>query len=139
MVSTMKSKTKAVLIDILGFTLILAAAPIGWLPGPGGIAVLVLGLSLLANNHEWAARIRNSVVDKAAEASRRVAEADPVTRWAIDISSVVFIVIAVWLMLRVTGSLAKTSAISFVIVGIIMLFTNQNRHKKLLSKIKRKH
>lgn len=135
----MKSKTKAVLIDILGFTLILAAAPIGWLPGPGGIAVLVLGLSLLANNHEWAARIRNSVVDKAAEASRRVAEADPVTRWAIDISSVVFIVIAVWLMLRVTGSLAKTSAISFVIVGIIMLFTNQNRHKKLLSKIKRKH
>lgn len=135
----MKRKTKAILIDILGFTLVIAAAPIGWLPGPGGFAVLILGLSLLATNHEWAERIMHRVKQELVNANKKVAEADPATKWAIDIFAVLFIIAAVFLITQFTQSLAKTSAISFVIVGVLMVLTNQNRHKKILDKVKRKH
>jgi len=135
----MKRKTKAILIDVLGFTLVLAAAPIGWLPGPGGIAVLILGLSLLATNHEWAERIMNRVKRELTTANQKVSEADPLTKWAIDIFGILFIIIAVFLVTQFTQSLAKTSAISFVIVGISLLLTNRNRHKAVLGKFKRKH
>lgn len=134
----MKERTKAILIDILGFGLIIAAIPIGWLPGPGGIAVLILGLSLLSMNHEWAARLQRSVKDKAVEASRKVSEASPATSWAIDIASIVFIAIAVVLMTQFTKSIVVTSGISFVIAGVAMAATNRNRYKRIWDKLKRK-
>ena len=34
----------------------LAALATGWLPGPGGIPLFIIGLSLLAINHDWAKR-----------------------------------------------------------------------------------
>jgi hypothetical protein len=48
--------TKLVVLDILGVLLIIAAGLIGWIPGPGGIPLLLAGLGLLAINHEWARR-----------------------------------------------------------------------------------
>ena len=135
----MKQRTKAILVDILGFTLILAAIPLGWLPGPGGIPLVILGLSLLANNHEWAERWLDRVKRQAGKAADSVANSDPVTRWAIDIFSVILIAGAVILLTQFTRSVAITAAISFVIVGITMLLTNQNRYQKAWEKFRRKH
>jgi hypothetical protein len=135
----MKSKTKAILIDILGVLLILAAIPLAWLPGPGGIPLVILGLSLLANNHEWAERLMNRVKKEANEAAKRVSEADPVTKWTIDIMSVVFIAAAVILLVKFTGSVAITAGISLTIAGITLLMTNQNRYQKAWRKFRRKH
>lgn len=131
----MKKKTKALLVDILGFSLIIIAPFLGWLPGPGGIPLLIIGLSLLANNHEWAERLMQKVKDQVADANKRVTEADPVTKWGIDILSVIFIAGAVFATTKVTGSLWKTTAISFIIAGTILLATNQNRHKRVFKKI----
>lgn len=135
----MKQKTKAVLIDILGFALILVAIPIGWLPGPGGIPLIILGLSLLATNHEWAERIMNRLKDEVSNASKRVTEADPVTKWGIDIMGIVFIAGAVVLLTQFTRSITTAAAISFCIAATILLATNQNRHMRLWKKIQRKH
>jgi Kef-type K+ transport system membrane component KefB len=52
---------KRLLIDIAGFGLILSSGLVGWLPGPGGIPVLLAGLGLLATNHEWAERLLNQL------------------------------------------------------------------------------
>ena len=134
----MKNRTKAILVDILGFGLIIAAAPVGWLPGPGGIALLVLGLSLLANNHEWAERLMNKVKAKAETASKQITEASPRTKWLIDISSVLFIIVAAVLITQFTQSILMTSGISFIIAGVLMALTNQNRHKRIWERLKRK-
>lgn len=135
----MKQKTKAILVDILGFTLIIVAIPIGWLPGPGGIPLIILGLSLLATNHEWAERIMNRLKAKVSTASKRVTEADPVTKWGIDILGIIFITGAVILLTQFTKSLTTTAAISLCIGATVLLLTNQNRHKKIWRKIFRKH
>ena len=38
----------------IGFTLILTAGAIGWLPGPGGIPLFLLGIFVLASEFKWA-------------------------------------------------------------------------------------
>jgi hypothetical protein len=135
----MKHKTKALLVDILGFTLILVAIPIGWLPGPGGIPLIILGLSLLATNHEWAERIMNRLKAEVSSASKRVTEASPVTKWSIDILGIIFISAAVLLLTQFTRSITTTAAISLCIGATLLLITNQNRYKRLWNRLRGKH
>lgn len=135
----MKSKTKAILVDVLGFTLILVAIPIGWLPGPGGIPLIILGLSLLATNHEWAERIMNRLKAEVSNASKKVTEASPATKWGIDILGIIFITGAVILLTQFTKSITTVAAISFCIAASLLLVTNQNRHVRLWRKLRRKH
>jgi Kef-type K+ transport system membrane component KefB len=59
--NSIKPFYKRLLIDIAGFGLILSSGLVGWLPGPGGIPVLLAGLGLLATNHEWAERLLNQL------------------------------------------------------------------------------
>jgi hypothetical protein len=134
----MKQRVKAVAVDILGLSLILAAIPIGWIPGPGGIPLVILGLSLLATNHEWAGHMMERVKEQSTKASKQVSESSPRTKWVIDILSIVFIAAAVILFTQFTQSIAITSAVSFVISGVILLATNQNRYKRIWKNHKRK-
>ncbi|MGL5840032.1 MAG: hypothetical protein ACRCY3_16185 [Sphingorhabdus sp.] len=41
---------------LLGWTLIILAPLIGWLPGPGGLILFPIGLALLIKNSRWAKR-----------------------------------------------------------------------------------
>lgn len=135
----MKKKTRALLIDILGFTCIIIAPFLGWIPGPGGIPLLIIGLSLLANNHEWAEKLLQKVKDRTSSAAAKVTEASPAVQWAIDIGSVILIAAAVIVITQATKSLLTTAAISFIIAGVILLATNQNRYLKLWNKLRSKH
>lgn len=135
----MKQKTKALLVDILGFGCIIASPLLGWLPGPGGIPLLIIGLSLLANNHEWAEKLLAKVKEHAGNATKKVSQSSPVVRLAIDILSVVLIAIAVLIMVYVTRDLFKAAAISLIIVAVVLTFTNQNRYKRAWNKFTRKH
>ncbi|MCU0667022.1 MAG: hypothetical protein MUF85_00160 [Patescibacteria group bacterium] len=50
----MQKHLKRILIDMAGFGLIIASPFLGWLPGPGGIPMLIAGLALLSINNKWA-------------------------------------------------------------------------------------
>lgn len=134
----MKQKTRALLTDILGFTLIIAAIPISWLPGPGGIPLLIIGLSLLANNHEWAERILDRVKKEGLNLTDKLFDGGAKTKWAVDILSVVFISIAVLLLVNLTRSLKYTVAISLCISATFLFFGNRKRYQAILKKIFRK-
>lgn len=47
---------RIIVFDTLGVAFMILAVLTGWLPGPGGIPLFIIGLSLLAVNHEWANR-----------------------------------------------------------------------------------
>lgn len=51
-----KHYVQLVVFDTLAVIAMIVAILTGWLPGPGGIPLFFLGLSLLAINHEWAER-----------------------------------------------------------------------------------
>lgn len=44
--------------DIGGYLLILTGVAFGWLPGPGGIPLILAGLGLLSINNVWARNLR---------------------------------------------------------------------------------
>ena len=48
---------------IVGFTFVLAAGLTGWLPGPGGIPLFLIGVAILATEYAWAERLRDFVLD----------------------------------------------------------------------------
>ena len=124
-------------MDILGFTLIIAAIPISWLPGPGGIPILIIGLSLLANNHEWAERILDRVKKEGLSLFDKVFDGGAKTKWAVDILSVVFISVAVLLLTYLTRDLKYTVAISLCISATFMFFGNRKRYQAILKKFRR--
>ncbi len=113
-------------------------APIGWLPGAGGIPLIIRGLSLLATNHEWAERWMDKLKDEVEKASKKVSQADPVTKWFIDIFAIIAIGASLYLVLRSTKLSILLWSVSFAIMGVTMLATNQDRYKKVWKKFKRK-
>jgi hypothetical protein len=51
-----KHYAQLIFFDTLAVLAMIFAIATGWLPGPGGIPLFILGLSLLAINHTWAKR-----------------------------------------------------------------------------------
>ena len=47
---------------IVGFFFIIAAALTGWLPGPGGIPLFLIGIAVLATEYKWAKKLQDMVL-----------------------------------------------------------------------------
>ena len=58
----MKRLWLRVIVGVAGAVLIIAAPLTGWLPGPGGIPLFLLGLAVLSSEFMWAERWRHSAV-----------------------------------------------------------------------------
>ena len=55
---------KKLAIDIVGVVMIIGSILFGWIPGPGGIPLLIGGLGLLSVNHIWAGKLLQKIKDK---------------------------------------------------------------------------
>lgn len=47
---------------VIGMAFVIAAPLTGWLPGPGGIPLFLIGVAILATEFEWAERLRDYVL-----------------------------------------------------------------------------
>lgn len=52
-------KPRRILTLIFGMLLVVSAPLIGWIPGPGGMVLFLLGIAVLATEFEWAERLRD--------------------------------------------------------------------------------
>lgn len=129
------SKLKSFGVDVLGVLLIIAAAITSPIPGPGGLPLLILGLSLLATNHEWAARWLQTVKRHGVNLSNRLFSDKPLVRWGIDIAAIALITVAVLLLTHVTRSTARTAAISLLFASLFLMLGNRERFTKLKNKL----
>ncbi len=127
---------KRLLIDIGGFSLIIAAALVGWLPGPLGIPLLIAGLSLLAHNHDWAKRWLELVKTNGLKLLDKVFTGSPSTKRVLDILCFVLIFITIYLF-NINGSriVQSIATISGFMAGLIF-FGNRQRFKRIGSFLK---
>lgn len=132
-----RSRIKRIGVDILGFLLIIASALTGWLPGPGGIPLLILGLSLLATNHAWAERLLMRFKNGGSKLADTIFNGSRRTKWLIDIIAIVLIALAVYLVTSFTKSIAFTAAFSCTLTGLVLFFGNRKRFHRLKSKVKK--
>jgi hypothetical protein len=106
---------KRIATDIAGYFLILLGIAGGWLPGPGGIPLVLAGLGLLSINNEWAKNIREWLLRNSGKAAKVLFPNNPVVQILYDI--------AVILLLALTGVLAwRHAAIWQISLAIFAFF-----------------
>ncbi len=92
-----KKQTKRVLTDAAGYLLVVAAALTGWLPGPGGIPLLIAGLGLLSINNKWAMDLREYVLRNGGKIVQLIFPKHPVAQWAYDLVAIALFAVAAYL------------------------------------------
>lgn len=90
-------------VGVVGVSIMLLAISIGWLPGPGGVPLFLVGLAVLATEFVWASKVlfhANHTVRRFATWSARQ------PRWvrgAMVAALVVAILLAMWFALAIVG------------------------------------
>ncbi len=130
-----KIQLKKIGVDVLGYFLIIAAGLTGWLPGPGGIPLLILGLSLLATNHEWAERWLKTIKKHGMNISDKILSDNPKMQWFIDIAAIALLTVGVLLLRHLTKDTAKTAAVALIFASLVLAITNRKRFISLKQKI----
>lgn len=132
-----RSRSKRIGIDILGYAALIGSALTGWLPGPGGIPLLILGLSLLATNHEWAERWLQSIKTRSGTLGDDILGIHPYMKYVVDIVAIVLIALAALVFTQISSGILRSTSISLVVMGTLLLMYNQKRIHRLKNKVKK--
>lgn len=55
-------KIRKPVVLTVGMLFVIAAGLTGWLPGPGGIPLFLIGVAILATEFEWAERLKRTML-----------------------------------------------------------------------------
>lgn len=98
-----KHRTYRGVVGVVGVFLILLAGATGWLPGPGGIPLALLGLAVLASEFEWAQDLLDWAKDKVREMGRWTARQPVWVRALGGVFTTACVACALWVSLRLFG------------------------------------
>lgn len=90
-------------VGVVGVLLIVLAAATGWLPGPGGIPLALVGLAVLASEFEWAERLLDRVKDAVHRSSEWVKRQPGWLQRLGVVVTVLLVVAGLYLYLLVAG------------------------------------
>lgn len=120
-----KHYSQLIFFDTLAVICVIAALLTGWLPGPGGIPLFIVGLSLLAINHEWAKRyidILRSYADKLGDLIFI-----PKLRLFFDLAAALLLVLGIGLLIRRSAWWMISLGVISLFVSAVLLMGNRNR------------
>ena len=135
----MLSFWKVVVLDLLGITCMVLAILTGWLPGPGGIPLFIVGLSLLAINHEWAQKYIDNLQDYVSKLGEIIFDEDPLVQLMYDIICPILVLAGAYLLWHHSATWTISLGIFLVFTGITILLGNRNRWTNFKRIFKRKH
>src|SRR5581483_5552244 len=99
MMHFLRRNIKRILTDLAGYGLILLGVAFGWVPGPGGVPLIIAGLGLLSVNNEWAARIRTRLLAHGGKLVKVLFPPHPYIQWLYDLACIIllaFVALLVW-------------------------------------------
>ena len=80
-------------VDTAGYLLIVLGISFGWLPGPGGIPLILTGLGLLSIHNTWAHTIRIYLLKHGGRLIEILFPPYPLVQWLYDIVVVLLVVV----------------------------------------------
>lgn len=89
----MPDKLKRILTDTAGYLLIVAGIALGWLPGPGGLPLVLAGLGLLSINNDWARRLRDYIVKNGGEYLKKLFPDNKYIQAAYDLIAILLVLL----------------------------------------------
>ena len=90
-------------VGFVGVALMVLAASIGWLPGPAGIPLFLLGLAILASEFEWAHRLLQRAKVEARKLEERARRQPRWVKWLGGLATLGGIVLVTWGYLALLG------------------------------------
>lgn len=127
----MKRYAKIILFDTLAGLCFIGVILFGWLPGPGGIPLLLAGLGLLAVNHDWAERLLETVRVKGKSFKTILFPEISWVRHLYDGLSTGFFILAIYIYLNVNNKYAAGACIALACFSLFVFLVNRKRLDKL--------
>ena len=147
-----KRNGKRIAYDGLGYLLILISPLVGWIPGPGGIAVFLAGLGLLAVHNTWADGIKRYTLKNGGKVMHLIFPKNSTVEWTYDLLAVALLGTASYLIWSHANVWHISWGISAFFMAVFIASMNSDRigtrkkqkNQEVLDKIhdniqKRKH
>lgn len=128
---------KRIATDAGGYGLILLGIVLGWLPGPGGIPLVLAGLGLLSINNAWAARLRNWLFHHSNRLLNFIFPDHPVAQWAYDIVVVLLLGVTAILIWQHHAIWQISLAVFMFFIALLIAGYNRDRLTRFRHKQKR--
>ena len=135
--ANLKRLTKVIIFDTLAGICFLGVALFGWLPGPGGLPLLLAGLSLLAVNHDWAERLLEKTKVRGMSLKQHLFPDDPYVRAFYDILCVAFIITGLYITLNSDDRLVSAAAVMIITFALAIFLFNRERFDKFSTLFKK--
>lgn len=123
----MSNKLKRIGTDVAGYGLILLGIASGWLPGPGGIPLVLAGLGLLSIHNEWARRLREWLVKNSNKAVDKLFPDNRLVQFLYDAAVVLLLALVGVLIWRHSAIWQISLAIFVFIIALLIAGFNRNR------------
>lgn len=127
---------KVLLTDLAGIGLIILSVLTGWIPGPGGIPLLLAGLGLLAINHHWARRLLVSVKNGGLKLAEKFFRDHPVLMIIYDAVALALLATAVVVLVEVQGNV-RAAALLLFSIGLALFLGNRRRLQRINNHFRR--
>ena len=125
-----KRHSKRIVLDAAGYLLLLAAALLGWLPGPGGIPLALAGLGLLSINNEWARKLRQYILDHGGKFIQVLFPNHWFVQWLYDTLVVIIFGLVIWLGNRHASSVELSVAVALFFIALAIALLNRDRYNR---------
>ncbi len=117
--------------DAAGYGLIILGLALGWLPGPGGIPLILAGLGLLSVHNHWAKRILHYLQENGIKVLDYIFPDKPWAKALHDFITISLLVAAGYLLIFQRSTITIGIAIGLVALAIAdFLFNRTNLNKR---------
>lgn len=120
--------------DAAGYGLILLGLTLGWLPGPGGIPLVLAGLGLLSVHNHWARRILLYIQENGMKIMNYLFPDNAAARIAHDFIALGLVIGASYLVIFQRSPIAVGIAVSFCALAIVDFLYNRDRLNRFKNK-----
>lgn len=135
-----KKYAKVILFDTLAVLSFIGVVLFGWLPGPGGIPLLILGLSFLAVNHDWAERWIETVKYKGKTIKAILFPDNPVVRHIYDAAATIIAGLGLYIAFTADRRIVAAAGSILVTASLVIILFNRDRFDKIADLLmRRKH
>jgi hypothetical protein len=134
----MNAKLKRIGTDFAGYFLILLGIASGWLPGPGGIPLILGGLGLLSINNAWAERGRDWLIAHAGDLVQWMFPKHRFVQALYDVLAVVLLGVVMYLGYNHAAIWQLSLATGLFFLTILIVGLNRDRYSRIKDKISHK-
>ena len=114
-------------IDAAGYGMIILGLSLGWLPGPGGIPLILGGLGLLSIHNHWARRLLQYAKENGIKFMEYIFPENPWIKALHDIFAIALVISAIVLLQLQITYFTIGIAIALIALGIVDFFYNRKR------------